>query len=337
MAALNDLKGPEHGVQTVAERLGVWAVERRGVSPCPSCGADQRGSRDPRAPIGLTADGVGWRCHRCQAGGDALALAGWALAGDPAPRGAAFRAVLEAVGTVEQWPRVARPAIGRPVHRAPESRPPLHEVVALWRACGPVDDDPACAGWLRSRGLDPTTVRDLDLARALPECSVPRWARARGARWTESGHRLIVPLFDALGRLASMRARVVTAGQDRPKALAPASHTTAGLVMADALARRLLTGDADAVELVRDVGLLVAEGGPDHLTWATRWGADGALDRAPAVVGVESGAWTAEVAARVPDGVRVLVATHDDATGDLYAAAIVASFGPRPVEVWRWA
>lgn len=201
----------------------------------------------------------------------------------------------------------------------------------------PVDQDSMCAAWLRSRALSPATVRDLDLARALPDGQTPRWARARGVTWAESGHRLLVPLFDALGRLASVRARVVVAGQDGPKALAPAGYTTAGLVMADALARRLLAGEVGAAEQVRDVGLLVAEGGPDYLTWAARWGTDGSLDRAPAVFGIESGAWTAEVAARVPDGTRLCVATHDDGAGERYAAAIVASFGARPVEVLRWA
>ena len=44
---------------------------------------------------------------------------------------------------------------------------------------------------------------------------VPRWAAYRGARpapvpWSELGYRLLLPMYDAMGTLQSVRARAVT-------------------------------------------------------------------------------------------------------------------------------
>jgi hypothetical protein len=91
--------------------------------------------------------------------------------------------------------------------------------------------------------------------------------------------------------------------------------------MADARALAMLAGKA------RPVALLVAEGVPDHLTWATRYKASD--DSAPAVLGVLSGSWSDELAARVPDGLRVAVRVHRDDAGNHYAARICASLAAR--------
>src|SRR5262249_38341057 len=83
-------------------------------------------------------------------------------------------------------------------------------------------------------------------------------------------------------------------------------------------------GDDSAVEpFVREVGLVVVEGEPDWWTWATRWGE--AHDLAPAVLGLVSGSWTEEIAARVPDGTSVVVRTHADRPGGGYAERVVRS------------
>ena len=42
--------------------------------PCPVCGAERRGSTDPRPPCGVTRDRRGWQCHACQAKGDVVEL-----------------------------------------------------------------------------------------------------------------------------------------------------------------------------------------------------------------------------------------------------------------------
>jgi len=78
--------------------------------------------------------------------------------------------------------------------------------------------------------------------------------------------------------------------------------------------------------------LIVAEGEPDFLTYATHWSA--AVAEAPAVMGIWSGAWTETIAARIPDGTRVRIATHNDPAGHRYAARIACSLIPR-CHVWR--
>ena len=73
--------------------------------------------------------------------------------------------------------------------------------------------------------------------------------------------------------------------------------------------------------------VVVSEGVPDFLTWATHYG-DAAED-APALIGVISGSWSLELAATIPDGSRVIVRTHHDKAGDTYAETIRASLARR--------
>lgn len=74
-----------------------------------------------------------------------------------------------------------------------------------------------------------------------------------------------------------------------------------------------------------DGRLIVVEGEPDYLTWAGR--CEG--QRMTAVLGITSGAWTPDLAARIPNGSRVIVRTDLDDTGNKYAEAIRASLMPR--------
>lgn len=73
--------------------------------------------------------------------------------------------------------------------------------------------------------------------------------------------------------------------------------------------------------------VIVAEGVPDFLTWATRH--SDADEDAPAVVGVIAGSWCEEIAARVPTGIPVYVRTHGDAAGFAYAETICSSLARR--------
>jgi hypothetical protein len=178
------------------------------------------------------------------------------------------------------------------------------------------------SAWLHSRALDAGAVEDFDLARALPlAVRLPEWAGSRWQTWGEAGYRLLLPMFDSLGVMRSLRARRVVAGEG-PKNLAPAGYRTGGLVMADALGRVLLTsgkrpeGWPDGVPL----RIVVAEGEPDFLTWATRF--SDADEAAPAVLGVVSGGWTDGIADRLPDGARVTIRTDHDKAGERYAHGI---------------
>jgi hypothetical protein len=152
---------------------------------------------------------------------------------------------------------------------------------------------------------------------------LPRWAYGAGARWSDGPHRLLIPLFDAKGQLASLHARAAAAPSGIAKGLSPLGFEVGGLVFADPLARLMLAGQA-AEALT---WLLVAEGGPDFLTAATSY--SDADESAPAVVGVIAGSWTSALAERVPSGSRVMVAVHDDAAGEKYARIIASSLSPR--------
>lgn len=327
----------DRGVAAVAVALGLEVRPRgRNLGPCPACQAPRRGSSDPRGPIGLTADGRGWTCHRCGAKGDAVTLAALVQHGALPAKGdtAGWRdvaAFCEAHGLCAGRPAEAasRPATprSRPVVTTPPPAPrrPLEaEVRALWALCPSVMDDAAVRDWLTIRALDAALVADRDLVRALPlNGALPAWCAYRGASWRTSSHRVIVPLYGPGGRLESLHARAVTPTTPKDKAASPKDAEIRGLVMADAGGLALLMGAP--LESARRV--IVAEGVPDFLTWATQYG-DAAED-APAVLGVIAGSWTSEIAATIPSGWTVIIRTHQDAAGDKYAETIRASLAGR--------
>lgn len=206
------------------------------------------------------------------------------------------------------------------------------DVAALWDRCRLAGDDERVAVYLAGRALDVVSVEDRDLARALPASgSLPRWARCAGRDWRETSHLLVLPLFDELGALRSLRAMRVSPSSETPKRLAPAGHRADGLVLADAGARCVLAGAVD--DLPDPVRVVVAEGEADFLTWATRW-SDAAED-APIVFGVSSGAWADAIAGRIPSSAQVVIRTHGDDAGDRYASSIVASLSSRVARIAR--
>ncbi len=217
-----------------------------------------------------------------------------------------------------------------PVREAPTPRPypPEAEVAALWRSSVATSDDAEAAAYLRGRSLEPAHVDEHDLARVIPRgAALPSWASFKGdapaARpWTATGHRLLVPTFDAAGAMRGVRAwriRVRGPGEDEVKRLPPSGYRAGGLVLADSLARWVLEhGKAPEGGPLR---LLIVEGEPDFLSVTTA--VSDADEDAPAVLGIPgAGAWSDELAARIPSGARVTVATHADDAGDGYAEAV---------------
>lgn len=201
----------------------------------------------------------------------------------------------------------------------PREYPDAAEVEALWTGAARVTDDPFASAMLDGRAIDPIAVAQRRLARVLaPGQDLPSWARYRGATWQETGHRLVLRAWDADGVCRSVRAWRVTEG-DSPKRLPPGGCRASGLVLANAAAWRVLRG-GQADELV------VSEGEPDWLTWATRW--DGA------VLGIVSGSWTPELSARLENVERVIVRTDRDEAGDRYAEQILKSLTGK-CELWR--
>ncbi len=300
-----------------------------------------------------------FKCFGCGEQGDAIAFV-MKLDGLAFPD--AVRALADDYGvtipdedTSAPRPYIKRPsALERRLSMPPEapSYPPVDEVRALWDGAAPVLDVAPVATWLREgRRIDPQAVTDLDLARVVmaEPGDVPAWA----AYAIGQGYRLAVPLYDARGvmrsfkfrptaaRLAALCERSEREGEPKPpKARAPSRIgdqrvTVHLLVNANGLAVDILRRGSKAGAEYRaamcceSIHTLVTEGELDYLTAA-------ALEDAPVIFGVASGAWSASHASAVPAG-RVTIATDGGDSGDKYAAEIRASLSHRSdVHVTRW-
>lgn len=336
------LADPWRVVRALGLEKGAQRQGGRGVTVC--CPA--HGDRTPSCSVTRGPDGtVRVRCFGCDLAGDVFTIVAAARGLDVR---ADFRAVLQEAADVAGV-ALENGSAGLTYNGSKsERRPPSHPMGApvappsypadafdFWTRCAPVTSDAEVMAYLTGRGLDPAAVARLDLARAIPhaqwaEGSLPRWARCAGSSWAESGHRLVVPAYDAQGRLRSVRATRIQTGQGvpngSPKRLAPAGHTCAGLVFAEPKALALLSNPEGVAEDMHaawgEVRVLVVEGEPDLWTASIAW---------PdwPVLGVFSGAWSEDVAARIPDDARVVIATHVDLAGEKYAAAIAASVAGR--------
>jgi hypothetical protein len=199
--------------------------------------------------------------------------------------------------------------------------PPTGEVLELWGRCLPADQDPDVAAGLAERGLDASLVARFDLGRALPPGgNLPRWARYQNQTWYQTGHRLLLPVYSDRGGLCSVRAWRFQEGS--PKRLPPAGYRAGGLILANDLGKHLLRTASPPSPRPESAPLrvVITEGEPDFLTWATRFPAPDPA--APAVLGVVAGSWTETMASRIPDRTRVIIRTDHDRAGEQYAAAI---------------
>ena len=333
-------------VLDVAGALGLPATPARGASGgsvygCPACGAERRhaGRHDRRGALGVRHDGTGWRCMDCDCSGDVIDLVAFVL------RGKRYRELSDAGRSeVREWctqytgVEISTDAPARQVAPSPPpatapsaNPPPESEVRTFWGACGCVESDSEVRAYLDGRRIDARRVNDSELARVLPVSGLPTWARP----WVTSGHRLIVPLYDDRGLMRSVLARSIDAGAQR-KSLAPSGYGRARLLMSCPFGRWLLaTGQwPEWWARSRELRVVVAEGETDFLFCAGQW--SDAAEYAPATLGIMSGSWTPELAARLPDGATVVVATDHDVAGERYAALIARSFEGRAVQVERW-
>ena len=271
------------------------------------------GDRTPSLSIKRGADRWLLHCHAGCETSDVLRALGleWQALMSPSPGWA---------GRETRLSCLPEPAPRRPY-------PGADEVRGLWDACESVDDprDEAmyAAEWLYvERGIHPAVVARRDLARVLTRRTpLPRWARYGEASWYATGHRLILPAFDHEGVMRGVRARGVLGSEK--KELAPQGVRSSGLVFADAGGRHLLE---------HGIGLgaarvVICEGAPDFLTWAST--RDESEAAHPATLGITSGAWTAQIAARIPDGACVLIDTDDDGAGRRYARDVARSLAGR--------
>lgn len=310
--------------------------ERR--MPCPLHG-NARG-----ANFVINVQTLEYYCHSaCQDGGDAIKFV-------QKTEGLGYRdAVLELGRRVGVFlnkeapprPRPAKPAprvVERQEREEPPRYPPLELVEGLWEAAQRVDVDAETSAYLRGRDLDPIAVADLDLARALPTSgALPRECTYQRTSWRETGHRLLVPLYDAAGRRRSLLARRLRVGE--PKTLPFAGYERKRLVMADGLARQMLARGARP-DWWEDTAfrVYIAEGETDYLAGVLSFSE--ADEYAPAVLGIGSGAWSQATADRIPDGSVVIIASDIDKAGDAYEAQIrktlLARIMAGTIEVMKW-
>jgi hypothetical protein len=321
-------------VATLCSRLGI-ACKREGAGFKAHCPWHEEHS--PSCSIRIGPDGtISIRCHGCGVGGDALSLIAIAHRLDVKRD---FREVLRiAVDLAGRWdlrddvdaPRQPTQIPTRALARAmlPErDYPPVDEVSAVWKAAGYVADDAGARTMLEGRALDVEAIDERSLARVLPSSAgLPRWARFAGQSWTEIGHRLVLPVYNAAGQMRSLRAWRVGEG-DTPKRLPPSGHKASGLVLADPFAVGVLAAGARVAGMPDPIRLVVTEGEPDFLVWATRF--SDADERAPIVLGIGSGSWTDALASRIPSGSRVIIRTDHDPAGDRYAEQVRASLATR--------
>lgn len=231
-----------------------------------------------------------------------------------------------------------------PICAEPPARPPASEVEQLWGDCYRLRDwwRPGTRGvaqarlYLSGRGL---LAPQLDMVRVLPEgYSCPPWARYGSRSWAETGHRLIVPVYDHAGRMRLVRGwrwqdddqgivrvhddwwRQWAAAAQSPKRLAAAGCSVKGLVMAAGRGLELLRGELP--HWLYPAQVLVTEGEPDTLAATASW---------PdwCVLGIAPGCWCDELAGRVPSGAQVVLRTDADEAGDRYAAAIAETLQGR--------
>lgn len=221
--------------------------------------------------------------------------------------------------------RAAAPRARQSPPPAPErTYPPAGEIEALWGDSGPVAADPDGSGAMVARRIDPLDVDALGLLRCfrvdIAGNKLPRWAAYQGQTWRDTGHRMLVKVYDADGVWRSVRGWRVGGGAT-PKRLPPAGHKAAGLVLANHFGLKLLRAQPAPKKIV------IVEGEPDFLVRSI------ANPELP-VIGVLSGAWHAGFAERVPWGAEVVIRTHNDDAGDKYAAQIMATIRDR-ARVWR--
>lgn len=313
----------------LCEKLGLLkgakAQSGDGVSIC----CPVHGERNPSMSVTRGPDGtIRVKCFSCDFAGDALTLI--AHTNGLSTR-SQFREVLALaaefgghLGLREEILRgqvvPERQHVAAPEPAPLPEYPPKAEVDALWESAAPVQSDADVWELLRGRGFAPERVDELGLARVLPEtATTPPWASYARQSWTQSGHRLLVPMWDASGVMVTLRAWRVTEG-DSPKRLPPKGHRATACVMANGLALGMLR------RRVCPLRLEIVEGEPDFIT--------ACLAYQRAVIGINSGSWTEEMARRIPPGTHVVLSTHHDEAGERYAEQIAATIG-NSVSLWR--
>jgi hypothetical protein len=270
-------------------------------------------------------------CFSCEVGGDVLSLVavvrGLDLTRDfeavlieAARIGGLWEVLDELEGRASKEDRekrlAAKPAPVAPIPEPERDYPPEDEVRRLWDSAMPASDDRDASGHLVQRRIDPDRVAALDLARVIRRrTEVPSWACFHRMRWTITGHRMLVRVFDCDGVWRSVRGWRISDGKT-PKRLPPGGYKAKGLILANDPGQALLRGDPVGSRVI------IVEGEPDWVLRST-------INPDTPVLGFLSGCWHEGFAARIPYGGEVIVRTHVDRAGNGYAKQITESVRER--------
>ncbi len=301
-------------VSEVATRLGLQSMRGNSVGPCPNCNALERGSKDKRGAIGLRTDNVGWKCHRCGAGGSGIDLVSFHVGG------AKFNQLTQINKKKVQVWFEGEISDGANIFDEPKklrgSRPPLAEVHHLWKSSlklNEVDTDDVAIQFLKTRNLNLQALSKSGVVRITPERSQHKWPA-----WWPSGRsqiwRVIVPAFDENGQFVSIHGRAVQPPSSGPKTLWPKGFEAKGLFMPNRHAVKMIRGQDSDLD-----GLLFVEGLTDFMKCSAEVED---LNINLAVLAGTSGSFSAVSKLKIPKNIKVYVGTDPDKQGKEYANRI---------------
>jgi hypothetical protein len=324
-------------VKEVAAELGIRKPARGGLGPCPMCDAEQRSSSDKRGPI-VVSD-RGWQCIACNITGDTVNMVSFHK----------FKKSLKECGRdqcdeVRTWfsdrgwaqrsvtgePTSQRGAPVPPAQQQKDEEPveperiPEAEIRALWSTTMSVADVEEVRAFIQSRGWDCKDVVALGFVRSTAGEDVVNWPAwwppTRAKSW-----RLMVPAFNAAGKLCSVHARSVSLDMPKglPKTLWPKGFSSSGLIMADkeglSLLRRSAKMDA----------LIVCEGITDLISTSIHKKRSKIFSPSKiAVLSCTNGGFASLRDIDLDPNTKVFVATDEgdkDGTGDRYATEVATA------------
>lgn len=209
----------ETNVGELASLLKFKKTRGNGLSPCPACGAEHRGSTDKRGPVGVRGDDRGWRCFVCDAAGDTVELLAYhttqeslkssGIAGKRATKEKAM--MLGLCSTVEGRKRV-HPSVAikpiEPTKKVTKSQTANHQN-SRFRWHDNLVDECASALW-KEEGA--TTLAYM-MGRGFTEDTLKEWRIGAFVVVDKTGTKreqyVTIPVFDKIGKPVNIRFRSV--------------------------------------------------------------------------------------------------------------------------------
>ena len=324
----NEVKNAFSDPLAVVKALGLTQKSKRQARGFLVC-CPVHGEKDPSCSVTVAPSGtIRVKCFACDFSGDVLTLVS-AVFGIKDFRECLWTAA-QLAGHYDlsdeirgNQPNVRRKPVPVPEPKPETEYPNREEMQLFWDRCGDIDRNGEIVGMLHGRGIDFQAVARLGLGRSLPSGLLPRFATHERVSWGDSGHSLILRTFDARGAFRSVRAWCVKKDTTAPKRLPPSGLRSAGLVLCNRESVAMLQGKFSPYRVV------ICEGEPDFLVACTTFA------MGDAVFGIGSGWWTKEHAVRIPSQSEIIIATHDDRAGEMYAKQILTTL-PDSRRVWRW-